>query len=207
MSLVSRPVAWLTASAVVLAIAATLLVVRLSSVTPVSDAGGRASLYDFSAPSLEGTSTRLASWRGQVALVVNVASECGLAYQYPGLESVYRRFRDQGFVVLAFPSNDFWQEPNDEAGIRQVCATRGVSFPVFGRSHVRGRDRSDIYGFLAGTGETPIWNFAKYLVGRDGRPRAFFGSLIDPSAPEVTAAIESALAEAVPAGPKGPSPD
>jgi glutathione peroxidase len=97
--------------------------------------------------------------------------------------------------VLAFPSNDFWQEPNADADLQKVCDARGVTFPVFGKSHVRGDGRSAVYAFLASTGETPLWNFAKYLVGRDGRPRAFFGSLVGPDSATLTNAIERALAE------------
>ena len=171
------------------------LVWRLAAVTPVEPVAHGESFFDLPVESLDGQVQTLDAYQGHVALVVNVASECGLAYQYPGLEKLYERYRERGFVILAFPSDDFWQEPNDNAGIRQVCAARGVTFPVFGRSHVRGGERSAVYSFLAETGETPLWNFAKYLVGRDGRPRAFFGSLVSPDSEELTRAIERALAE------------
>jgi glutathione peroxidase len=128
-----------------------------------------------------------------VALVVNVASECGLAFQYPGLDTLYTRYKHRGFVILAYPSNDFWQEPNDDAGIQKVCDARGVTFPVFGKGHIRGGEQSAVYAFLSTTGETPAWNFAKYLVGRDGRVRAFFGSLVSPDDPQLIHAIERAL--------------
>lgn len=168
---------------------------RLSVVTPAPAGTPDASLYDFTVPDLDGHAVPLATYRGQVVLVVNVASECSLAAQYPGLDALYRRYKDRGFVVLAFPSNDFWQEPNADADLQKVCDARGVTFPVFGKSHVRGDDRSAVYAFLASTGETPLWNFAKYLVGRDGRPRAFFGSLVGPDSATLTSAIERALAE------------
>ena len=171
---------------------------RLSAVTAVEPSGGHRSLFELPVETLDGQLSTLEAYRGQVALVVNVASECGLAYQYPELEVLFQRYRDHGFVILAFPSNDFWQEPNDNAGIQQVCAARGVTFPVFGRSHIRGKDRSAVYEFLADTGETPLWNFAKYLVGRDGRPRAFFGSLVSPDSEALSRAIERALAESDP---------
>ena len=170
---------------------------RLSVVAPVDRPLSGRSLFDFTAPDLDGHDVPLSRYRGQVALVVNVASECGLAGQYPGLDALHQRYRDRGFVVLAFPSNDFWQEPNDDSGIRQVCDLRGVTFPVFSKSHVRGPDQSPVYRFLATAGEAPLWNFAKYLVGRDGRPRAFFGSLVSPDSPELVGAIERALAESV----------
>jgi hypothetical protein len=113
---------------------------RLSAVTPAASDRSTASLYDFTVTDLGGHPVALAEYRGQVTLVVNVASECGLAFQYPELDTLYQRYRSRGFVILAFPSNDFWQEPNDEAGIQQVCDARGVTFPVFARSHVRGRN-------------------------------------------------------------------
>lgn len=172
-----------------------LAVWRLSTVTTAPADIDGASLFDLSAPDLDGHPVALATYRGQVVLVVNVASECGLAVQYPGLDALYRRYKDNGFVILAFPSNDFWQEPNVDADIQKVCHARGVTFPVFAKSHVRGSQRSPVYRFLSTTGETPLWNFAKYLVGRDGRPRAFFGSLVTPDSPTLTTAIERALAE------------
>ncbi len=168
---------------------------RLSVIAPAQDAPGATSLFDFTADDLGGHPVSLASYRGQVMLVVNVASECALATQYPGLEDLYRVYKDRGFVVLAFPSNDFWQEPLDNGGIQRVCDARGVSFPVFAKSHVRGAERSPVFTFLASAGQTPAWNFAKYLVGRDGRPRAFFGSLVQPDSGALTSAIERALAE------------
>ena len=171
---------------------------RLSVSTEVPVQPGDASLYDLTALDLDGHTVPLSAWRGQVALVVNVASECALAVQYPRLDAVYHRYKDRGFVVLAFPSNDFWQEPNADADIRKVCDARGVTFPVFARSHVRGARRSEIFTFLAVTGHIPLWNFAKYLVGRDGQPRAFFGSLVEPDNPTLASAIERALAESIP---------
>jgi glutathione peroxidase len=168
---------------------------RLSVITPAPPVRGHASLYDLTVSDLDGHAVPLATYQGQVVLVVNVASECSLAVQYPGLDALYRRYKDRGFVVLAFPSNDFWQEPHADAEIQQVCDARGVSFPVFAKSHVRGAARSPVYAFLSSTGETPLWNFAKYLVGRDGRARAFFGSLVSPDSPTLAGAIERALAE------------
>lgn len=184
-------------TALLVSACAGLAVWRLSVVTPAPAGRVDASLYDFTVPDLDGHAVSLAKYKGHVVLVVNVASECSLASQYPGLDGLYRQYRDRGFVVLAFPSNDFWQEPNANEDLQKVCDARGVTFPVFAMSHVRGSERSPVYSFLSTTGETPLWNFAKYLVGRDGRPRAFFGSLVTPDSPVMTDAIERALAEAV----------
>jgi glutathione peroxidase len=125
---------------------------RLSTVASVATPASL-SFYDLTAPARDGRVTPLAAYRGQVALVVNVASECGLAFQYPGLDALYKRYRDRSFVILAFPSNDFWQEPNDDAGIQRVCDARGVTFPVFGKGHIRGGEQSAVYAFLSSTGK------------------------------------------------------
>jgi glutathione peroxidase len=191
-----RPVlTGILALAVVLGLLAAAAVWRLSVVAPFKVSASATSLYDYTVQDLDGHDAPLAAYRGRVALVVNVASECSLAVQYPGLDALYQRYRDRGFVILAFPSNDFWQEPNADAEIQQVCDARGVTFPVFASSHVRGSSRSPVYAFLGATGEAPLWNFAKFLVGRDGRPRAFFGSLVTPDHPQLLGAIERALAE------------
>lgn len=153
------------------------------------------SLYALAAAPLGGGAPAgLTRYDGQVSLVVNVASACGLAPQLAGLERLYQRYRDRGFVILAFPSDDFWQEPLDAVGIRAACATRGLTFPVFDKVSVRGDQQAPVYAFLTSTGNVPLWNFAKYLVGRDGRVRAFFGSLVEPDDPALTSAIEAALA-------------
>jgi glutathione peroxidase len=197
--MVPRRTLWkgLFAAGLVVSAFAGIAVWRLSAVTSAPADLKSTSLFDFSVPDLDGHPVSLSAYRGQVVLVVNVASECGLAVQYPGLDTLYRRYKDRGFVILAFPSNDFWQEPNADADIQTVCNARGVTFPVFAKSHVRGSQRSPVYDFLSTTGETPLWNFAKYVVGRDGRPRGFFGSLVAPDSPALTGAIERVLAEAV----------
>lgn len=159
------------------------------------------SVYDLVVPGLGGSDVPLGAWAGQVALVVNVASECGLATQYPDIQALHQRHAARGFVVLAFPSGDFGnQEHASAAEIRQACELRGVTFPVFGRTGVRpGEGQSPVFTLLAETGSVPRWNFAKYVIGRDGRPRAFFGSFVSPTDPALVAAIEDALAEPLPA--------
>lgn len=107
-------------------------------------------LYDFSAASLDGASVPLSQWRGQVVLVVNVASQCGFTPQYSGLEALYQRFGEQGFGVLGFPCNQFGrQEPGDAAEIRQFCDTQyGISFPMFAKIDVNGSDAHPLYRWL-----------------------------------------------------------
>ena len=124
-----------------------------------------------------------------------IAAEIGVdRLVYQDIESLHRRYRDRGFTVLAFPSNDFLQETRDEAGIAQMCQMRGYTYPMFARTHVRGGDQAPLYRFLtAATGETPPWNFGKYLIDRQGRPLAYFGPFVEPDDPALIRAIESAL--------------
>ena len=163
--------------------------------TPTQKVDGR--LWDFSVHTLEGAPTKLSDYQGQVALVVNVASKCGLTPQYKGLEALYRSRKDQGFVVLAFPSNDFMgQEPGTAEEIRFFCTENyDVTFPMFEKMKVKGEGKSEIYGFLTAGGlEDPSWNFTKFLVGKDGQVMARFAPKTAPDDAELTAAIDKALA-------------
>jgi glutathione peroxidase len=134
--------------------------------------------------------------RDQVVLVVNTASRCGYTYQYEGLEKLYAQYRDRGLVVAGFPSNDFaGQEPGSEEQIKDFCRlTYGVKFPMFEKVHVRGRDVSPFYQQLAReSGETPRWNFHKYLLDRKGQVVASFPSQVEPDDPRLVKAIEEQL--------------
>jgi glutathione peroxidase len=185
----------LVAGAVVAGATAGYLYLQLSGRFSVDARAGQPSFHSLGAEDLHGTPVAFSGYAGKVLLVVNVASECGLAFQYPGLEALHRQYRDEGFLVLAFPSNDFWQEPGGTAEIERTCSLHDVTFPVFAKVGVRpGAGQSPVYAHLTSTGHAPLWNFAKYLVGRDGRVREFFGSLVTPEAPELHAAIRAALA-------------
>jgi glutathione peroxidase len=152
---------------------------------------------------IDGREVDLAQYNGQVLLIVNVASQCGFTPQYEGLEALYRKYKDRGFVVLAFPANNFMgQEPGTNEEIKLFCTTRyDVSFPVFSKISVRGKDMAPLYRdlvskeFSGPLGGSIKWNFTKFLVGRDGSVRARFGSRTKPSDQRVVAAIESALEE------------
>lgn len=136
------------------------------------------------------------AYGGQVLLIVNTASKCGLAPQFEGLEALHARYKARGFSVLGFPSGDFrGQEFEDEKKIQEFCTlTYGVKFPMFEPVHVVGEQATPLYrDLLAATGEAPAWNFHKYLVGRDGKVIASFGSRTLPEDPEIVAAIERAL--------------
>jgi glutathione peroxidase len=138
----------------------------------------------------------LCQYSGKVALVVNTASYCGFTPQYKGLEALYGKYKDQGLVVLGFPSNDFAQEKDSNKDIADFCeSTFGVKFPMFGKSSVRGRDANPLFKQLAEkTGRQPLWNFHKYLIGRDGAIIASYTSLTDPTDKALVRDIEKQLA-------------
>lgn len=141
------------------------------------------------------------AYRGQVLLVVNTASKCGFTPQFEALEALHVRYQPRGFAVLGFPSGDFMdQEYADEKKIQEFCTlTYGVKFPMFQKVHVTGAEATPFYKALAkATGEAPKWNFHKYVIGRDGKVAANFGSRTKPDAPEVVAAIEAALRQPAP---------
>jgi glutathione peroxidase len=143
-----------------------------------------------------------AEYGGDVLLVVNTASKCGFTPQYEALEAMHARYKERGFAVLGFPSNDFLgQEPGTEKQIQEFCTlTYGVKFPMFEKVHVRGRDATPLYKELAReTGTAPRWNFHKYLIDRQGRVVANFGSRTTPDDPELVAKLETLLAAPRPA--------
>ncbi|MGI9592690.1 MAG: glutathione peroxidase [Myxococcota bacterium] len=162
-------------------------------------------MLDFEAKRLSGPVEPLGRYEGQVLLVVNTASKCGLTPQYEGLQTLYERYREQGFQVLGFPSNDFrQQEPGSDAEIGAFCkANYGVEFPMFSKVAVLGDEAHPLYASLraqpAPLGGPVEWNFQKYLTDRDGRVRHRFPPSTKPLAPELTAEIERLLAEAPPA--------
>jgi glutathione peroxidase len=160
------------------------------------------SVLDFTVKDISGSEVSLRKFEGQVLLVVNVASKCGLTPQYEGLQNLYDRYRDRGFQILGFPANDFlWQEPGSDSEIRQFCETKySVSFPMFSKISVRGKGMHPLYEYLTGPDTNPRfagkigWNFAKFLLDRNGSIVARFEPKTEPMAPEVIEAVEKALA-------------
>jgi glutathione peroxidase len=138
----------------------------------------------------------LCQYAGKVVLVVNTASYCGYTPQYKGLEALYDKYKARGLVVLGFPSNDFEQEKGSNKEIAEFCEnTYGVKFPMFGASHVQGKQANVLYRELAGkTGQAPDWNFYKYLIARDGAVLASYPSKVTPEDPQLLRAIEKQLA-------------
>ena len=137
------------------------------------------------------------AYGGKVVLIVNTASKCGYTPQFEALEGLYAKYREQGFVVLGFPSNDFMgQDPGSEQQIKEFCTlTYGVKFPMFEKVHVKGNDATAIYRDLkAATGDVPAWNFHKFLLDRDGKVIGSFPSKLKPDDPQIVTRIEAALA-------------
>lgn len=179
----------------------------LFSVFVLGSAGSRAEeavsayVLDFEMNRLDGRTEPLAAYRGQVLLLVNVASKCGLTPQYEGLEALYERYRERGFAVLGFPANDFaGQEPGTDSEIATFCrATYGVEFPMFSKITVKGAGQHPLYRKLTGLPE-PIggeveWNFQKYLVDRSGQVVARFVPRTAPDDPALVAQLEALLDE------------
>lgn len=164
------------------------------------------SIHEFTMTDIDGQEVALSDYRGQVLLVVNVASKCGFTRQYAGLEKLYQAYKDRGFAVLGFPANNFMgQEPGTEAEIKSFCSlTYGVTFPMFAKISVKGKTIHPLYAFLTDKTVHPehggaiSWNFNKFLIGKDGRVLGRYGSRTEPDDPELAAAIEAALADGEP---------
>jgi glutathione peroxidase len=162
------------------------------------------SVYDFTLNSIDGQPAPLGSYKGKVVLLVNVASRCGFTPQYTALEAVYEKYKDRGFTILGIPANNFGsQEPGTNQEIKTFCATKyNVTFPMMSKVSVKGDDQTPLYQFLTDkathpeTGGEIKWNFTKFLIGPDGRVIARFEPAVTPDSPEVTGAIEKALANA-----------
>ncbi|MCB9637375.1 MAG: glutathione peroxidase [Myxococcales bacterium] len=159
------------------------------------------SVYDFTVRSIDGEELPLAQFQGKVLLVVNVASRCGLTPHYKGLQALYSKYKEQGLVVLGFPCNQFGaQEPGPEEEIKAFCALNyKVDFPMFSKIEVNGEGRHPLYAYLTsqqtkpdGTGDI-TWNFAKFLIGKDGKVLARFSPTTPPEDPQIVQALESAL--------------
>jgi len=178
------------------------------------------SLHDIAVQALDGSATTLGAWQGQVLLVVNVASKCGLSPQYTGLQALHERFHARGFTVLGVPCNDFaGQEPGSEDEIRSFCDTHyQVSFPLLAKLRINSEPRHPLYAALIAAqphatpsgsptlrdtlaqhhllpqGEADVmWNFEKFLLGRDGGVRARFAPDVAPDDVRLISAVEDAL--------------
>lgn len=164
-----------------------------SKITSGRKADVQGSIYDFKITSLDGTLIDFSKYKGKSLLIVNTASKCGYTPQYADLEKIHKYYSDK-VTVLGFPSNNFlWQEPGSNEDIASFCKTNfSVTFQLFGKISVKGRDKHPLYKWLeAKSGESPSWNFCKYVVGKDGAEVKFFSSKINPLAKEIMDAIEN----------------
>lgn len=157
-------------------------------------------IYSFKMKDIDGKETGLDKYKGKVLLVVNVASKCGLTPQYEGLEKIYEKYKDKGLVVMGFPANEFGaQEPGTNTEIKQFCTGKyNVTFPMFSKIVVKGDEAHPLYKWLLA--QTPQhqdieWNFAKFLVGRDGKVLQRFHPKVTPEDKDLVAALEKALAD------------
>lgn len=156
-------------------------------------------LYGFRLPDIDGRPVDLKTFKGKVLLIVNTASMCGNTPQYAGLQEMYERYQERGFEVLAFPANDFGQqEPGTNQEIKGFCYTKySVSFPLFSKISVVGKDKHPLYRYLTEQSAFPgrvTWNFQKYLVDRSGNVIGKYDPGMNPLSPAILADVEKALA-------------
>jgi glutathione peroxidase len=161
-------------------------------------AGGPMNVHDFTVKANDGTDVSLSRYRGKALLIVNTASECGYTPQYAGLEALYQAYKDRGFEVLAFPSNDFGgQEPGTNAEIRKFCERRyRTTFPLFAKVDVKGPKADPLYRWLQSlpeNGGEVTWNFNKFLVDPQGKVAAHLDSGVEPGSAELRKKLEAVL--------------
>ena len=160
-------------------------------------------MYDFTMKNIDGQDVKLDAFKGKVAMIVNTASKCGLTPQYEGLEALYEKYKDRGFVVLGFPANNFMgQEPGNEKEIKEFCTLKyNVTFPMFAKISVKGTDQHPFYTFLTNKQSNPsfegdiTWNFEKFVADKNGKIIARFPPKTKPDDPKIVEVIETALVE------------
>jgi glutathione peroxidase len=158
-------------------------------------------IYDYTAKDLSGKDVKLADYKGKVLLIVNIASKCGFTPQLGGLEEIYEKYKDKGFEVIGFPSNQFGgQEPLEKEQISEFCQVNfGVSFKIMEKSKVRGSEKNEVYKFLTDkklngkVNNAPLWNFFKYLIDREGKVVDYYTSITTPTDAKLTNQIEACL--------------
>jgi glutathione peroxidase len=190
------------AVAAVLAVSSVRADVKAEGNAPSAAASGEA--LGFTVKDIDGKDVDLSSYKGKVVMIINVASKCGNTKQYTGLEAMYQKYKDQGFVILAFPANNFGgQEPGSEAQIKEFCTGADskykVSFPLFSKISVKGADMAPLYKHLTALETKPKgkgdvkWNFEKFLIAKDGTVAGRFDPGMKPEDPKLVAAVEEQL--------------
>lgn len=189
-------------SCIVAAAAAGSVIFYTHHVEESASALAAKSVLDFKVRDIDGNEVKLKKFKGNVLLIVNVASKCGYTPQYEGLQATYLKYKDQGFTTLAFPANNFGgQEPGTAAEIKEFCESKyKVTFPLFAKVSVKGEDQEPLFQFLTNKETNPefggdiTWNFNKFLIDRQGNVAARFTSKDKPDGEAVAAAIEKYLA-------------
>lgn len=195
------------ASVVILAVSAAVfggayrygMILNPSPAAPATES----SMYDFTMKNIDGQDVKLDAYKGKVVMIVNTASRCGNTPQYEGLQALYDKYKDKGFIVLGFPANNFMgQEPGTDEEIKDFCTLKyNVTFPMFSKVSVKGVDQHPFYSYLTHKDTNPgfegdiTWNFEKFLTDRNGKVIARFTPKTKPLEPQVVEAIEKALAE------------
>ncbi len=177
-----------------------LLVFLITAVSPAIAEVSSMDMYTISMSLNSGETISLADYKGKVVLIVNTASRCGFTSQYKGLEELYQQYKDRGFVVLAFPANNFMgQEPGSNEEIRSFCELKyKTTFPLFAKTSVKGADINPLFKFLTeeSSFKGPVtWNFNKFLVDGSGQIIARYESGVKPLDPELVSAVEKALSK------------
>ena len=190
---------WIAVGAGIVAIAVMAQGVAAKPSRPAHGAVMAGGIYAFRVRTIDGASRSLVDYRGKTLLIVNTASKCGNTPQYKSLETLYEKYKSQGFEVLAFPANNFGsQEPGTNEEIKTFCSVNyKTRFPLFAKISVKGEDIDPLYRYLTTQSGFPgdvTWNFAKFLVAPDGRVVARYAPKLDPLADEVTQKIDSTLA-------------
>ena len=155
------------------------------------------SFHDFSIESISGGDISLADYKNKVVLLVNTASQCGFTPQYAGLQKIYDRYKDDGFVVLGVPSDDFNQELSSDDDVKKFCEIRyGVNFPLTSIQKIKGDSAHPLYKWISGNTSVigqPRWNFHKYLISKDGKILNWFSSMTSPTSDGLLKQVEQAL--------------
>jgi glutathione peroxidase len=157
-------------------------------------------IYSFTLPNIDGKPMPLETFKGKVVLMVNVASQCGYTPQYTALEALYEKYKEQGFVIVGFPANNFGaQEPGTNEEIKTFCSRKySVSFPLYSKVSVKGDDQTALYRYLTKDANPAVagdikWNFTKFLVDRSGNVVQRFEPAVTPDSKEVVSAVEKLL--------------
>jgi glutathione peroxidase len=180
-----------------------MLLLAAGLAAQVVSAGNPPSIQDIPLDDINGKPVSLKDYGGKVILLVNVASLCGNTPQYKGLEAMYEKYKDRGLVIIGVPCNDFGsQEPGSAEEIKAFCTEKySVTFPLMAKIHVKGPEQHPLYAALTskdagipGPAGDIDWNFAKFVIGRDGKPIKRFANKVQPDAPELVETVETALA-------------